>query len=83
MSIPGLGERLRYRSTGHIFEIRKITGQFVVLYALNQNIQVMIGKKILADAFEEVPTSNSSASRKASFTPDGAFSLASAVGVQG
>ncbi len=81
MSIPGLGERLRYRSTGDIFEIRKITGQFVVLYSLDQNVQVMIAKEILAEAFEEVAAFDSTISREASWTSDGAFSLATVTGV--
>ncbi len=55
MIIPEEGEILKYRPTGNIFEIKKITNQFVVLHSMDGLTQIMTGKKSLIHSFEKIP----------------------------
>ena len=57
MSILREGSRLKYRSTGTSFEVKKITNQFVILNSMDGSRQIMTGKKNLPSLFEsdEVP----------------------------
>lgn len=54
MSIPEIGEVLRYRETGNIFEVRKITSEFVILHSTDGMQQIMTGKKNVFDSFEKI-----------------------------
>lgn len=45
MLIPQEGSRLKYRQTGTIFEVKKITNQFVILNSMDGSSQIMLGKK--------------------------------------
>ncbi len=54
MRTPEIGEILRYRRTGNIFEVRKITNEFVILHSKDGVCQVMMEKKNLFDSFEKI-----------------------------
>ena len=54
MRIPEEGERLHYRRTGQLFEVRKITERFVILYSSDGETQVMIGKMAIAHSFAKI-----------------------------
>ncbi len=54
MRIPEIGELLRYRQTGNIFEVRKITSRFVILHSTDGLLQVMTGKESVFDTFEKI-----------------------------
>ena len=53
--IPEIGEILRYRETGNIFEVRKITSEFLILHSKDGGQQVMVEKKNLFNSFEKIP----------------------------
>ena len=55
MTIPAEGEILKYRSTGNIFEVKKITNQFVILYSVDGSTQIMTGEMSLDYLFEKIP----------------------------
>lgn len=57
MLIPQEGSRLKYRPTGTIFEVKKITNQFVILYSMDGSSQIMTEKKNFIHLFdlEKVP----------------------------
>jgi hypothetical protein len=55
MIIPEQGEIMKNRLTGNMFEVKKITDQFVILYSLDGLMQIMTGKKNLIHSFEKVP----------------------------
>jgi len=55
MIIPEQGEIMKNRSTGNIFEVEKITDQFVILSSLDGLMQIMTGKKSLIHLFEKIP----------------------------
>jgi len=55
MIIPAEGEVLKYRLTGNIFEIKKITKQFVILHSVDGSMQIMTGEKSLVNLFEKIP----------------------------
>ncbi len=55
MIIPEEGEIMKNRLTGNIFEVKKITDQFVILYSLDGGMQIMTGKKGLIHSFEKIP----------------------------
>ena len=54
MSIPKIGEVLRHRETGNIFEVRKITSEFVILHSKDGLSQIMTGKRNVSYSFEKV-----------------------------
>jgi hypothetical protein len=56
MMIPEEGEILKYLPTGNIFEIKKITNQFIVLHSMDGLTQIMTGKKSLVNLFEKPRT---------------------------
>jgi hypothetical protein len=58
MVIPEEGEILKYRVTGNIFEVKKITNQFVILHSMDGLTQIMTGKKSLVNLFEKIPYLN-------------------------
>jgi hypothetical protein len=58
MTIPEEGEILKYRLTGNIFEVKKITDQFVILNSLDGLMHVMTGKRSLIGLFENIPQMN-------------------------
>ena len=51
--IFGEGETLKYKSTGRIFEVKKITDQFVILQSLDGLMQVFTGEKSFFYLFEK------------------------------
>jgi hypothetical protein len=57
MPMPQEGSRLKYKSTGIFFEVKKITNQFVILNSMDGSRQIMTGKQNLTTLFEpeEVP----------------------------
>ena len=50
---PKERERMIYRRDGNIFEVLKITKDFVILQALNAPTQIMTGKKSFEFLFEK------------------------------
>ena len=54
MSVPEIGEVLRHRETGNIFEIRKITSVFVILQSKDGMCQIMTGKDSMFYSFEKI-----------------------------
>ena len=59
MVTPEEGEILKYRLTGNIFEVKKITNQFVILHSMDGLTQIMTGKRSLLNLFEKIPYMNS------------------------
>jgi hypothetical protein len=55
MIIPARGEVMKNRSTGNIFEVKKITDQFVILSSPDGLMQIMTGRKSLIHLFEKIP----------------------------
>jgi hypothetical protein len=55
MIIPEQGEIMKNRLTGDIFEVKKITDQFVILYSVDGSMQIMTGKKSLINSFDRIP----------------------------
>jgi hypothetical protein len=51
-----IGETLKYLRTGGLFEVKKITRDFVILYALDGSIQIMTGKGGFDSVFAKVPS---------------------------
>ena len=45
------GEKLKYRSTGRTFEVKKRTDQLVILQSLDGVTQVLTGEKNIFDFF--------------------------------
>ncbi len=58
MIIPREGEILKYRLTGNIFKVKKITTQFVILQSMDGLTQIMTGVKSLVHLFEKIPHLN-------------------------
>jgi hypothetical protein len=54
VTIPKIGEVLRHRETGNIFEVRKITSEFVILHSKDGVWQVMTGKESVFYSFEKI-----------------------------
>jgi hypothetical protein len=54
MIVPEQGEIMKNRSTGNIFEVKKITDKFVILYSLDGLMQIMTGKESLIHLFEKI-----------------------------
>jgi hypothetical protein len=54
MTIPAEGEILKYRETGAIFEVKKITNQFVILYSVDGSMQIVTGEMGLDYSFEKI-----------------------------
>jgi hypothetical protein len=44
MTSPKTGEILKYLRTGGLFEVKKVTNEFVILYARDGSSQIMTGK---------------------------------------
>ena len=51
------GERMKYQRDGRVFEIAKISRDFVVLQALDDSTQVLTGKASLDFLFAELTQS--------------------------
>ena len=62
MDVPKVGQVLKYRKTGKIFKVRKITDGFVVLHSPGGTSQILTGENSLFSSFEKVPEMNGSAS---------------------
>jgi hypothetical protein len=60
MSIAQIGEIMKYRRTGNMFSLKKITKDFVILYALDGSPQIMTAKESLNFLFEIVSPLESS-----------------------
>lgn len=58
MVTPEEGEILKYRLTGNIFEVKKITNQFVILHSMDGLTQIMTGKRSLLNLFEKISYMN-------------------------
>ena len=55
MKVPEEGEVLKYRPTGNIFKVKKITSEFVILHSRDGGSQIMTGKKSVFHFFEKIP----------------------------
>jgi hypothetical protein len=55
MIIPAQGEVMKNRSTGNIFEVKKITDQFVILSSPDGLMQIMTGRNTLIPLCEKIP----------------------------
>jgi len=57
MLIPQKGTILKYKPTGTIFEVKKITNQFVILNSMDGSIQIITEKQNFTHLFkfEKVP----------------------------
>ncbi len=55
MITPEQGEIMKNRLTGNMFEVKKITDQFVILYSLDGLMQIMTGKNGPIQLFEKIP----------------------------
>jgi len=62
MDVPKVGQVLKYRKTGKIFKVGKITDEFVILHSGEGTSQILTGKKSLFGSFERLPEMNGSAS---------------------
>jgi hypothetical protein len=52
MFIPRVGTKLRHIPTGIIYEVKKITRQFVILYSTDGSRQILAEIKSLPSRFE-------------------------------
>lgn len=50
-----IGEILKHQRTGGLFEVEKITNDFIILSARDGSTQIMIGKVGFDSAFAQVP----------------------------
>jgi hypothetical protein len=55
MTSPKIGEILKYLRTGGLFEVRKVTNEFVILYARDGSSQILTGKGSFDFLFARVP----------------------------
>jgi hypothetical protein len=55
MTSPKIGEILKYLRTGGLFEVRKVTNEFIILYARDGSSQIMTGKGGFDYIFARVP----------------------------
>jgi hypothetical protein len=55
MTSPKTGEILKYLRTGGLFEVKKVTNEFVILYARDGSSQIMTGKGSFDFLFARVP----------------------------
>ncbi len=60
MTTPKIGEILKYLRNGVLFEVRKITSDFVILYARDGSTQIMPGKGGFDSVFAKVSSIESS-----------------------
>lgn len=56
MTRPKIGEILKYLQTGGLFEVKKITNNFVILSARDGSSQIMTGKVGFDSVFSKVPS---------------------------
>ena len=61
-NVPREGEVLKYRQTGELFEIRKVSCEFVILHSRQGISQIVTGIRGLFNSFEKIPEMNSLAS---------------------
>jgi len=59
MTSPKTGDTLRYLRTGGLFEVRKVTRDFIILCARDGSSQLMTGKGSLEILFSRVPPQGS------------------------
>lgn len=52
MVIPQEGKKWRHNQTGVIFEVKRVTQQFVILYSLDGSTQILVENKSLPSLFE-------------------------------
>ena len=52
MLIPQEGTKLKHSPTGIIYEVKRITNQFVVLYSMDGLSQILVEKKSLSSLLE-------------------------------
>jgi hypothetical protein len=55
MTSPKIGEILKYLRTGGLFEVRKVTNEFIILYARDGSSQILTGKGSFDFLFARVP----------------------------
>lgn len=59
MTNPQIGETVKYLRTDGLFQIKKITKDFVILNAQDGSTQVMTGKESFDFLFEKIPPAES------------------------
>ena len=59
MTNPRIGEILKYMRTGGLFEVKKITKDFVILNSRDGSSQIMTGTGSFDFLFEKVPPAES------------------------
>jgi hypothetical protein len=59
MTSPKTGEILKYLRTGGLFEVRKVTNEFIILYARDGSSQILTGKGSFDFLFARVPMAES------------------------
>ena len=52
MVMPQEGKKWKHYQTGVIFEVKRITQQFVILSSLDGSTQILVEKKTLPSLFE-------------------------------
>jgi hypothetical protein len=52
MLVPQEGKKLKHSPTGIIYEVKRITNQFVILYSMDGLSQILVEKKSLPSLFE-------------------------------
>ena len=55
MTNPKIGEILKYVRTGGLFEVKKVTKDFVILNSRNGSSQIMTGTGSFDFLFEKIP----------------------------
>jgi hypothetical protein len=61
MLFPQAGTKFKHMQTGILYEVKRITKQFVILYSLDGSSQILVEKKSLPSFFEseKVPQAKS------------------------
>ncbi len=59
MTNPQIGETVKYLRTEGLFQIKKVTKDFVILNAQDGSTQVMAGKESFEFLFEKIPPAHS------------------------
>ncbi len=58
MKIPEKGQNVKYLRNGEIFEVKKVTSEFVILHDKAGLIQIITGIHSVFNLFEKLPPEN-------------------------
>ncbi len=59
MTIPQIGETMKYLQTGGLFQVKKVTKDFVILNSQDGSAQIMTGIASLNAHFEKILSADS------------------------